>query len=240
MAEKRQHTGTQVISSWYDEESIISTEFRRLYSKLRHLNPNRDLKNLLITSAVLGEGKSTTAALLAITISKYRNTNTLLIDCDLRRPTIHRIFGLQRENGFIDVVLKTTPLKSVIKDTFVPKLKVLTAGKLTMNPAEIFNLSNIRDLFAESKFYFDTIIVDSAPTVPVSDTLVLSTEMDGALMVVKAGKTPRQLVKRAVDLMRDSGINILGIILNNVETVLPYYYNYHHDYYQYPKTTVNQ
>jgi len=228
---------TQIISSWYDEESIISTEFRRLYSKLRHLNPNKELKNLLITSATLGEGKSTIAALLAVTISQYRNTNTLLIDCDLRRPTIHRIFGMDRENGFIDVVLKTTSLKSVLKDTFVPKLKVLTAGKLTRSPAEIFNLANLRDLFAECKFYFDTIVVDSAPTIPVSDTLVLSSEMDGALVIVKAGKTPRQLVKRAVDLMNDAGIHLLGVVLNNVETVLPYYYNYHHDYYQYSKVS---
>lgn len=226
---------SKIISQWYDEESLFSTEFRRLYSKLRNLNPGKEIKNLLITSANLGEGKSTSAAIMAITIAKYRRTNTLLIDCDVRRPTIHRIFGMERQNGFSDVALKIKPFKSVIKDTFVPNLKVLTSGELIKSPAEIFNLPNLRNLFAESKFYFDTIIVDSAPTIPVSDTLVLSSEMDGALVVVRAGKTPREMVKRATDLMKNAGMNILGIIVNNIEKVLPYYFGYSRAYYEYSK-----
>ena len=230
---------SKIISSWYDEESLFSTEFRRLYSKLRNLNPGKEIKNLLITSATLGEGKSTSAALMAITIAKYRDTNTLLIDCDLRRPTIHKIFGMKRQNGFSEVALKKKSFKSVIKDTFIPNLKVLTSGDLTRSPAEIFNLPSIGELFAESKFYFDTIIVDSAPTIPVSDTLILSSEMDGALVVVRAGRTPREMVKRATDLMRDAGISILGIILNNAEKVLPYYYDYRSDYYEYSKKFKN-
>jgi len=225
----------KVISTWYDEESLVSTEFRRLYSKLRNLNPGKEMRNLLLTSATLGEGKSTSAALMAITIAKYRGSNTLLIDCDVRRPTIHKIFGTERQNGFSDVALKNKSFKSVIKDTFVPNLKILTSGELTRSPAEIFNLPNLKDLFAESKFYFDTIVVDSAPTIPVSDTLILSSEMDGALVVIRAGKTPREMVKRATDLMRNAGMNILGIIVNNVEKVLPYYYDYRSDYYQYSK-----
>jgi capsular exopolysaccharide synthesis family protein len=225
----------KLISSWYDEESMISTEFRRLYSKLRHLNPGKDVKNLLVTSATLGEGKSTTAALLAITISKYRDTHTLLIDCDLRRPKIHKLFGLEKENGVIDVLLKNRPLKSVLKETFVPKLKVLTSGELTQRPSEVFNLPTIKELLAECKFYFDAIVIDTAPTIPVSDTLILSSVTDGALVVVRAGKTPREMAKRAIDQMRDVGINMLGVVLNNAAEVLPYYYNYHRDYYQYSK-----
>ena len=223
---------TRLIVSWYDEESLISTEFRRLYSKIRHLNPNKDLKRLLITSATVNEGKSTTAALLATTISKYRNTKTILIDCDLRRPTAHKIFGVERENGFIDVVLNKKSLKSALKDTFIPKLKILTSGELSKSPAEIFNLPKLKEVFEEIKWYFDTIVVDCSPIIPVSDPLILSSEMDGALLVVKAGKTPRELVKRAAELMKDAGIQIFGIVINNVKDVLPYYYNYRYDYYQ--------
>jgi len=226
---------SKIIYQWYDEESLFSTEFRRLYSKLRNLNPGKEIKNLLITSATVGEGKSTSAALMAITIAKYRGSNTLLIDCDVRRPTIHKIFGMERQNGFSDVALKRKSLKSMIKDTFVPNLSVLTSGELIKSPSEIFNLPNLKDLFTESKFYFDTIIVDSAPTIPVSDTLILSSEMDGALMVVRAGKTPREMVKRATDLMKNSGMNIFGVIVNNVEKVLPYYFGYNSDYYSYSK-----
>ena len=95
------------------------------------------------------------------------------------------------------------------------------------------NHPNLNDLFTEFKFYFDTIVVDCAPAIPVSDPLILSSEMDGALLVVKAGKTPRELVKRASDLMEDAGIMIFGVVLNNAENVLPYYYNYKYGYHQY-------
>ncbi|MBD3289556.1 polysaccharide biosynthesis tyrosine autokinase [candidate division KSB1 bacterium] len=219
---------------WYDEESLVSTEFRRLFSKIRHLNKtDHEIRNLLVTSAVLGEGKSTTAAYLAAIISKYQNTNTLLIDCDLRRPAVHKLFNLDKDGGFIDVALKEKSLKSVLKSTFLPRLKVLTSGRLTQNPAEILNVPTIHKMFQEIKFYFDTIVIDCAPTIPVSDPLVLSSEVDGALMVVRAGKTPKETVKRATDLMRDAGMKILGIVLNNVEDVLPYYYNYQYDYREY-------
>ena len=140
---------TKTISQWYDEESLFSTEFRRLYSKLRNLNPGKEIKNLLITSANVGEGKRTSAALMAVTIAKYRGTNTLLIDCDVRRPTIHKIFGMERQDGFSDVALKLKDFKSVIKDSFVSNLKILTSGELTRSPAEIFNLLNLKALFAE-------------------------------------------------------------------------------------------
>ena len=109
----------RIISSWYDEESLAATEFRRLYSKIRNLYTNKEIKNLLITSATMGEGKSTIAALFATTISKYRDTNTLLIDCDLRRPSIHKIFGVERENGFTDVVTGKQPLKSLLRISLI-------------------------------------------------------------------------------------------------------------------------
>lgn len=224
---------TESIPLWYDEESLTATEFRRLYSKIRHLNADKEIRNLLVTSATLGEGKSTTAALLAITIANYRDTNTLLIDCDLRRPSIHKKFGLVRAEGFIDVMLGKRKLRSVLKDTFTSKLKVLTSGDLVRSPAEILNLPSLRELFAEMKFYFDTIVVDSPPAIPVSDPLILSSEMDGTLLVIKAGKTPRELVKRTSDLLQDAGVKIFGIVVNDTEEVLPYYYNYQYSYYRY-------
>ena len=230
---KEKNLNTMPLSSWYNEESLIATEYRRLFAKIRHLNPKKEIKNLLITSATMSEGKSTAATLMAITICKYRNTPTLLIDCDLRRPTIHNIFDIEQQDGFIDVAIGKKSLKSLLKDTFVPKLKVLTSGELTRNPSDIFNEMNLKDLFTEFKFYFDTIVVDCSPTIPVSDPLILSPELDGALLVVKAGKTPRELVKRASDLLKDAGIKIFGVILNNMEDVLPYYYSYRYGYQQY-------
>jgi len=230
---KEQKTEALSLSWWYNEESLIATEFRRLYAKMRHLNPKKEITNLLITSATMNEGKSTAAALMAITICKYLNTPILLIDCDLRRPTIHEIFEVEQKKGFSDVAMGTESFRTALKDTFIPKLKVLTSGELTKNPSDIFNELNLKELFAEFRFYFDTIIVDCSPAIAVSDPLVLSPEMDGALLVVKAGKTPQELVKRASDLLKDAGIKIFGTILNNMDDVLPYYYSYKYGYQQY-------
>lgn len=223
----------QSLLSSYDEESPGSTEFRRLYSKMRHLHPTEDMRNLLITSAALGEGKSTVAALLAITISKYRETNTLLVDCDLRRPVVHKLFGMKREGGVCEVLTENFPLKSSFKETPIENLKILTSGMLADSPSELFNSPRMKEIFTELKFYFDAIIVDCAPVIPVSDPLILSPEMDGVLLVVRAGKTQREVVKRATDLMKDAGVNIIGVVLNNVEEVLPYYYDYKYYGYRY-------
>jgi len=193
------------------------------------------MKNFLVTSATVGEGKSIIASFLAITISKYRETHTLLVDCDLRRPKIHRLFGLEQEQGISEVLGGEIPLKSGFKDTPMRNLKVLTSGKQIRSPAKLFNSLRIKEVFAEMKFYFDAIIVDCAPVIPVSDPLILSNEMDGVLLVVRAGKTQREVVKRAADLMRDAGVNILGVILNNMERALPYYYDYKYYGYHYHK-----
>ena len=215
----------------FNDESAEATEFRRLYSKLKHMYVNQKMKNFLVTSAKQNEGKSTTAALLGCTIAKYRDTKTILIDCDLRRPTVHQLFGLKKEGGVSEVLSGKKKLDQCFKETKIPNLKVLTAGEPTQNPTSLMNSPNLKELFSEIKFYFDTVIVDSPPVIPVTDALLLSPEMDGALIVLKAGETHKEVARRAVELMRNAGLNILGAILNNQKGVLPFYYD--HNYYGY-------
>ncbi|RMD99599.1 MAG: polysaccharide biosynthesis tyrosine autokinase [Calditrichaeota bacterium] len=221
------------IVDYFEEESPEATEFRRLYSKLQNLYSGQNIKNLLITSATMNEGKSTTAALLACTIARYRETKTILVDCDLRRPRVHQLFNLAKEDGVADVLMSKRRLDACFKQSPLENLKILTSGGIVDNPTELFNSSKMKDLFSEIKFYFDAVIVDSPPINPVTDALILSSEMDGALMVVKAGKTPKDVVRRAVDLMRNTGLNILGVIVNNMKGVLPYYYDYKYYGYKY-------
>ena len=217
----------------YADESPGANEFRRLYSKLKNLYGAADMKNFLVTSSMMSEGKSTTSALLACTIARYRNTKTILVDCDLRRPRVHQLFGLPKEEGVVDVLTGARKLDTCFKRTSIENLRLLTAGSIVDNPTELFNSPRLRDLFSEIKFYFDTIIVDSPPVIPVTDTLILSPEMDGALMVVKAGETHKEVVKRAADMMRNAGFNILGVIINNQKAVLPYYFDQSYYGYKY-------
>ncbi|MDQ7051594.1 MAG: CpsD/CapB family tyrosine-protein kinase [candidate division KSB1 bacterium] len=221
------------IVDFFDEESPEATEFRRLYSKLKNMYAGQNIKNLLITSSTIGEGKSTTAALLACTVARYRETKTILVDCDLRRPRVHHLFTLSKEDGVADVLTGRKRLDACFKQSPLENLKILTSGGIVDNPTELFNSPKMKDLFSEIKFYFDAVIVDSPPINPVTDALILAPEMDGALMVVKAGQTPKEVVRRAVELMRNTGVNILGVIVNNMKEVLPYYYDYKYYGYDY-------
>lgn len=219
--------------SHFADESPGANEFRRLYSKLKNLYGAADMKNFIVTSSMMSEGKSTASALLACTIARYRNTKTILVDCDLRRPRVHQLFGMPKEEGVADVLTGDRKLDTCFKRTSIENLRLLTAGNVVDNPTELFNSPRLRDLFSEIKFYFDTVIVDSPPVIPVTDTLILSPEMDGALMVVKAGETHKEVVKRAADMMRNAGFNILGVIVNNQKSVLPYYYDQSYYGYKY-------
>ncbi len=219
------------ILNFFSSESAEMAEFRRTYAKLRHLNKDKELKSFLITSAELGEGKSTVSSLFAITISKYHNTKTLLIDVDLRRPRVHKLFKIEQENGVAEILLGKINLKNGLKRSVEKNLDILTSGKLTEAPATLFNSEAALELFDECKYYYDTIIMDSSPIIPVSDSIVIGSELDGVILVVKAGDTKKNVVKRAKNMLVDSGVNLLGVILNNCGEVLPYYYD--HKYYGY-------
>jgi len=215
---------------FYTQESPFATEFRRLLQRLTRNQEKQDLKALMITSATLSEGKSTISCLLSITAAK-KGFKTLLVDTDLRRPTIHKLFRLERANGVSEILSEGLAAKSAIRKTELENLDLITAGKVTAEPAEIFDAPAIGRLVAELKFYYDLIVIDCAPVIPVSDPMLLSNEVDATAIVVRAGKTPREVAARAVDILKSNNTNLVGVILNNVSNTLPYYYNY--EYYGY-------
>lgn len=217
--------------SYYDTESPESLEFQRLYSKLKHLVRDSLHQNLIVTSSTMGEGKSTTSSLLAVTIARIQQNKTLLIDFDLRNPKIHYLFDLKREHGVGEILERKMQAKHCFKKTPFENLKVLTAGNLTLPYADVFNSATLKRFFDEIHFYYNTIIIDTAPVIPVSDALIIGAEVNGVIFVVRAGRTRRDVAKRACNLMTDAGVNILGIVVNDVEGVLPFYYSY--DYYGY-------
>ena len=223
----------KTILELYDKESPGATEFRRLYSNLRHMNGFGETKTLLVTSASSEEGKSLVASFLSITISQYHNCKTLLVDTDMRRPVVHQLFNLEQPSGLAEVLEGKKTLKECLKKTYLPNLQIFTSVEAHKSPTELLDSPRLTGVFEELKFYFDLIVVDSAPVIPVSDVLVLLPEVEGTLMVVKAGATPREVVKRGVELVQNAGGKILGVVMNNLEGVLPYYYNYTYYGYNY-------
>jgi len=223
----------------YREESPFATEIKRIATKLKIANEESNVKSVLVTSSMLGEGKSTLAAYLAIAYSKVHETKTLLIDLDLRRPKVHKLFEIQKGRGVSDILGGEKPVKSCIKKSENDSLYVITSGRFSKyTPSELFNSARLRDLFSELKLYFEMIIIDAPPVIPVSDPLLLGSEVDGALFVIKAGRTQKPIIRRALQLLEDARIKTLGVILNNPEHALPYYYEYHfygYEYYSKPE-----
>jgi len=215
----------------YDVESSESTEFRRVLHNINGSPSGGEKRSILVTSAVLSEGKSIISSFLAITSARLKNRKTLLIDFDLRRPSIHKLFAVNLHNGLTDILAKGVAPRNAVKRTALDNLDVLTAGKVVGNPSELLNGVAIHKIIEEMKFYYELILVDSPPLLPVMDPMLLLEELDGVIVVVKAGTTQRDIVLRAEDFLASQKDKILGVIVNNIDQVLPYYYNY--DYYGY-------
>lgn len=216
----------KTIYNVFDQESPMATEMRRLYSNIRHLHGKPDLRSFLVTSAHRGEGKSTIASHLALTVARFKGKKSLIVDADLRRPRLHQVFGVPKEPGLLECLQgKMDPL-DVVKDTPVENLKVIPAGSRIASPAHLFEGDILSEIFKKIRFYYDIVIVDSAPVIPVSDPMLISSEVDGVILVLLAGKTPRHVATRARDILLDANANLLGVVVNNLSEVLPYYYDY--------------
>jgi len=225
--------GQTSIISYYDKESPSATEFRRIYSKIISASGEKKMQTIMLTSATVGEGKSVTSSFLAITAAALNREKVVLVDLDLRRPRIHEYFATSLSPGVADVLTKKTNIKSVSRTTVIPNLSIITAGKAESSPSDILDQADLQGFMQELQFYFDMIIIDSPPLIPVSDPMLFADKVDGVVMVVKSGTTQREVVSRAANLLVNSGIHLLGIILNDIESVLPYYYKDHYYRYHY-------
>ncbi|MFH1700083.1 MAG: CpsD/CapB family tyrosine-protein kinase [Candidatus Zixiibacteriota bacterium] len=222
---------------YFDAESPYATEFRRLLHNLNGTLSGDKTKIILITSSMLAEGKSTIAAFLAMTAAGKKKRKTLLVDCDLRRPTLHRLFDLPREGGVVEALSEKKALKDVIRKTANDYLDIITAGKTVANPTDVFDSEAIHNLLNEGRFYYDLILLDCAPILPVSDPMLLAPLMDGIIMVVKAGSTQREVAERAARLLQNNSSNFIGIVMNNLENALPFYYNESYYGYEYKQSS---
>ena len=219
------------IIDYYDVESPEASEFRRLLHNMNGVKAGKEKRTVLVTSSVVSEGKSLITSFLAITAARHKGRKTLLIDFDLRRPTIHKLFNLAREKGLAEILSEGLAVRTAIRQTSLEKLDILTAGKHLQNPSDVINGPTIHSILEELKFYYELILIDSSPVVPVSDPLLLLDEVEGAIIVVKAGSTPKGVVQRATGLLARQKDKILGVVVNNLAQTLPYYYN--HKYYGY-------
>jgi len=218
----------------FDPKSPISEAYRIFHTNLHYITPDKPVKSILVTSSGPGEGKSTTAANLAITSARMGN-KTLLLDMDLRRPMIHKIFNVQEVPGISEVLLKKINAEDVIRATGIENLKVITGGYLPPNPTELIGSKLVKSLLSDFNDQFDRVIIDSPPIIAVADSLMLSVEVSDTVLVVSSGQTNRGILKKAKQQIEDVGGEIAGALLNNVKPGDLYgstYYHYH-EYFNY-------
>lgn len=213
----------------YDSRSPVSEAYRAIRTNLQFAGAGKQLKTLVFTSAVPSEGKSTTVANLAIVMGQD-DKHILLIDCDMRKPVIHRRFGLLNR-GLSNCFAENLPLKEVIQADVFPNLDVVTSGPVPPNPAELLGSKKMRALLQEAAEAYDYVFLDMPPVLAVTDAALMSSQVDGTILVLGSGDISPDEGKQAQSVLEKVHANILGVILNKVPQhhKSGYYYYYYYD-----------
>ena len=226
---KAEHPGYIIAE---DLDSPITESFKTIKARIQqNWSDSQSSKIILITSPAEHEGKSFVAANLAGSFA-FSNKRTILIDCDLRRPTVHITMGVQKKYGLVDYLSGKVKLDEIIKPTKTKNLSFITSGSIPANPNEVLESKSFSKFLQSIKDYFDIIIIDSPPIVAVIDSEILAKQVDGTVLIISADKTEKRLMKDAVELLKRSKTKFLGSVLNNFKykSGYGYYYKYHYSY----------
>ena len=207
-------------------KSIPAENYRVLRTNIQYSSIDRKMKRILVTSAEQGEGKSTPVGNLALTFAQDEK-KVLVIDCDLRKPSLHKKFRISNNVGLSDIILDKSKLpKALVRKN--EYLDILPAGKIPPNPSELLGSKALEDILNELEDIYDVIILDTPPLHAVTDAQVLSTKVDGVLLIVRAERTKKDSVMAAKESLEKVNANILGTVLNCAESNSrnKYYYYY--------------
>lgn len=197
-----------------DSRSHAAEAFRTLRTTLLFSATSHTLKRLVVTSAGPAEGKSTTAANLAVAFAQQGH-RVLLLDCDLRRPRLHEVFGHAQEPGLTNALIGDASAAELVRPTEIDGLAILAAGTIPPNPAELLGSARARGLLDELSSAYELVIIDTPPVHVASDATILGRHADGALLVVRAGHTQPAAVRHALHQLAAVGARVVGTVLND-------------------------
>jgi protein-tyrosine kinase len=206
-----------------DPRAPASEAYRTLRTNIQFSSLDKPLRTLLVTSTAPDEGKSTTLANLAITMAQAEQ-RVIVVDCDLRRPSLHTLFDLPNEVGLTSMILAQEDAPIPLQDTGVAGLSLLASGPLPPRPADILGSRRMEAAIARLRAEADIVLFDTPPVVVVTDAAVLATRMDGVLLVFQAGKTSRERGRQARQILEKVKANIVGVVLNNAQVEQGYGY----------------
>src|SRR6266403_1558255 len=217
-------------------QSQMAESYRALRTSLLLSNLGAPPKVIMVTSARPQEGKTTTSINTAIVLAQ-KGVRVLLVDADLRRPSIHKTLGMGPRSGLSNVLTGSANLQQTITTSpILPNLFIMPAGTPPPNPAELLASSNMRDLIVELRALYDHIVIDTPPTLSVTDAVVLSPRADATILVIRSGQTTKPALRRARDILMQVNAHVAGVLLNAVDLTSPdyyYYYEYQGKYGQY-------
>ncbi|MBP1993429.1 CpsD/CapB family tyrosine-protein kinase [Paenibacillus eucommiae] len=223
-----QPTNHKQIITHINPKSPISESYRTLRTNIQFSAIDEDLRVLMVTSAGPGEGKSTTIANLATAYSQA-DKKVLLIDADLRKPTVHHTFKTTNRVGLTGLLTNQAAIEETIKSSGIPNLDIITSGPIPPNPSEILSSKRLVTLLEELKQRYDIILLDTPPAIAVTDAQILATKCDGVILVVDSGNVKREVAMKAKANLEHVQARILGVVLNNVDrnSREAYYYYYY-------------
>ena len=230
--------------SFFEPSSMVSEQFRRLRTFIIRPWMDNSPKTIMVTSAMAGEGKSLVAINLAITIAVDLHSNAVVVDCDLRNPSLSRWFGLKEQRGLSDYLLGKAALSDLLIKTSVEKLSILPGGPLQENPVELIGSDKMKSLVQDLKSRYEDryIILDSSPLLATTEPSVLNELVDGILLVIRSGVTPRETIQQGLKFLDKK--KIIGTVLNGMdfktEAMIRRYFGTNRYYYDYHYSQMDQ
>ena len=219
--------------TYHNSKSVVSEAYRNLRTSILLSSGKKDPpKLLLVTSGYPKEGKTTTAVNLAVTLSQT-GERVVILDCDMRNPNIHRVVGVNNREGMSQYLSGQSSLIPLIQKTEIPNLSIVPAGIIPPNPAELLSSVRMKEGLELLKKSFDYVIIDSPPVLSVTDARIVGARVDGVVLVVKGGDTPKEAVLRTRQMLQEVHANIIGTLLNSVNVRSADYNMSKYQYYGY-------
>ncbi len=203
---------------YHDPQGFQAEQYRAFRTNLRAMNPTDESRTLLFTSSAPEEGKTVSVSNIALSLAEREDLKICIIDTDLRASRIHELFGLERDPGFVEVLLDRVSPADVIQETRLPNLHLISAGRDVLNPAEVIGSDYTQNLISWLKQRYNYILFDTPPCSMFADAAELSRVMDGVVMVVALGETPKKDVDRAVSQLTAVGANVIGSFLTGTDS----------------------
>lgn len=212
-----------------DLKNPATEAYRVIRTSIQFAQAGKELKTLAVTSCMPNEGKSITVADLAVVLTQA-GKSVLLIDCDMRNPTVHKNFNLSNKVGLSSCISMGTALSDAVQKTSIEGLYALTGGVIPPNPSELLGSEQMKNVLQRAKEQYDYVLIDTPPVMPVTDALIVSRFVDGMILVIASAEVKVEMARDVKNQLVNAGANILGVVLNKVRSE---HHGYGYGYYYY-------